>query len=274
VNPTDALSRIDLAADFLRRVTKLSPTTAAVLGSGLSDIVSLKDPVEIPYEDIPGWPASRVLGHAGVLEVGRLGKVTAALLKGRVHYYEGWSLDQVAFPTRVLARLGAKTLVVTNAAGGIAPSLKPGDIMVITDHLNLLGGSPLRGANIDELGPRFPDMTAAYDAKAAKAAAKRAKVPIKEGVYAAVAGPAYETPAEVRMLRGLGADAVGMSTVPEVLAARHAGLCVLGYSLIANRAAGLSKTKITHEEVMEAAERAKPRLANLLTEALTCTPTS
>jgi purine-nucleoside phosphorylase len=269
---TDELSRIDMAADFLRRVTKRSPTVAAILGSGLSSVLDLKDAVEIPYEDIPGWPSSHIRGHAGQLAMGKAGKTVVALLKGRVHYYEGWSLAEVVFPTRVLARLGAKLLVVTNAAGGVNADFAAGDIMVIRDHLNLLGANPLRGPNLEPMGPRFPDMSEAYDAAAARAAAKRAKVAVREGVYAALPGPSYETPAEVAMLRALGADAAGMSTVPEVIAARHAGLRVIGFSLITNRAAGLSKTKISHEEVMRAAAQAKPRLGKLLQETITCKP--
>ena len=268
---SDELSRLDLAADFLRRVTKRKPAVAAVLGSGLSGVLDLKDAVEIPYEDIPGWPASRVRGHAGLLAVGQAGKNVVALLKGRVHYYEGWSLGQVAFPTRVLARMGAKVLVVTNAAGGINTDLAAGDIMIIRDHINLLGVNPLRGPNLDAMGPRFPDLSAAYDAAAARACAKKAKVAVKEGVYAAVPGPSYETPAEVAMLRTLGADAVGMSTVPEVIAARHAGLRVFGFSLITNRAAG-SGAAISHDDVMKAANDAKPRLGKLLNEAIQCKP--
>jgi purine-nucleoside phosphorylase len=269
VNATDELSRIDLAADFLRRATKAKPQVVAILGSGLGDSLELKGAVEIPYDDIPGWPASRVRGHAGLLAVGRVGKTAVAILKGRVHYYEGWPLSHVVFPTRVLARMGARKLVVTNAAGGVNPAFEPGDLMVISDHLNLIGQNPLRGPNLDPLGPRFVDMTAAYDVAAARACAKKSKIAVREGVYAAVPGPSYETPAEVRMLRELGADAVGMSTVPEVLAARHAGLRVAGFSLITNRAAGLGKAALTHEEVMATAAKARPRLGRLIEEMLT-----
>lgn len=263
----DELSRIDLAAMFLRRAAA-APAAAAILGSGLGDALALDDAVEIPYEDIPGWPRARVPGHAGVLELGRLRDVPCALLRGRVHWYEGHREADVVFPVRVMARLGVKRLVVTNAAGGVNPAFRPGDLMAIRDHLNLSGFNPLRGPNLDDLGPRFPDLSAAYDAASVRAAAKRAKVPIREGVFAMLAGPSYETPAEVRMLRKMGADAAGMSTVPEVIAARHAGLRVAAVSLIANRAVGLSKTPLSHEEVMAVAAAARPKVGRLLAELL------
>lgn len=245
------------AADFLRRRLPELPETAVVLGSGLGGAALGRPRATIPYRSIPGFPRPSVAGHAGELSlVGR-----AAVLRGRVHFYEGGTLEEVARPVRALALLGVRTLVLTNAAGGIAPGLRPGDLMLIADHLNLMGANPLRG------GARFTDLTEVYDA-GLRRRAKALDGRLREGVYAAVAGPSYETPAEVRMLRRLGADAVGMSTVPEAIAARAAGLRVLGISVIANRAAGLSRGGISHEEVLRVTAAAGERLAGLLREIL------
>lgn len=234
------------AAGCLQRLLPTPPRVAVVLGSGLGDLVLGRVTRDIPYTRIPGFPRVRVAGHPGRLSL--IGP--AAILRGRVHFYEGPSLDEVVRPVRILAALGVKTLVLTNAAGGVSPRLRPGDLMAITDHINLMGANVLRG------GPHFLDMTALYDRVRVRG--------LKSGVYAAMAGPTYETPAEVRMLRRLGVDAVGMSTVPEAIAARQAGLRVIGISLITNAAAGLTKKPVSHAEVLQTAARARGRMAATL----------
>ena len=235
------------AAAFLARRLSSRPRIALVLGSGMGDLELGRPSIEIPYGLIPGFPRVRVAGHPGRLSlIGRM-----AVLRGRVHYYEGHSMDEVVRPLRVLARLGVESVVLTNAAGALSRALKPGDLMMITDHLNLMGANPLRG------GPNFLDLTSVYDVPAGLRGVKR-------GVYAAVSGPTYETPAETRMLRALGADAVGMSTVPEAIAAREAGLRVVGISLITNAAAGVTKRPVSHAEVLATASRARTRMAALL----------
>ncbi len=235
-----------------------------ILGSGLGAYAdTLIDPVVVPYADIPHFHASKVEGHAGNLVFGKTSSgVKVACMQGRFHYYEGHDMDTVVYPVRAIGSMGAKTLVVTNAAGGVNTSFKPGTLMVIRDHLNMSGVNPLRGQNWDELGPRFPDMSEGYCAEfaeMAKAVAKNKRIntPVEEGVYAFVSGPSYETPAEVRMLRTLGADAVGMSTAPEVIVANHMGMSVLGISCITNPAAGVSDEKLDHQEVMDTANRVK-----------------
>lgn len=239
-----------------------------VLGSGLSAFVDqLEAPQVIPYRDIPFFPVSAVAGHKGELVTGRIGSANVVVMSGRVHYYEGHPMTTVTFPIRVLAALGVKTLVVTNAAGAVNTAYKPGDFMIIGDHLNLIGDSPLRGHNDDRFGVRFPDMTEAYSAEARgliRKAASEVGVAVHEGVYAALAGPTYETPAEVRMLRILGADAVGMSTVPEVIVARHAGIRVAGLSVITNSAAGISGETLSHDEVKDVASRVQKPMRELL----------
>jgi len=243
-----------------------------VLGSGLGAFAArLRDPVVIPYEEIPEFPVSRVVGHAGQLAVGDLPgaaePVTVAALQGRVHGYEGWSAADVAFGARVLCLLGARVLVVTNAAGAVSPELAPGDLVRIDDHLDLSGQNPLVGANDERLGPRFPDLSEAYDRALGarlEAVASRLGIGLRRGVYACMRGPSYETPAEIRMLRTLGADLVGMSTVPEVIAARHMAVPVVGVSLVTNRAAGLSGKPLGHDEVAAVAAREGERLATLL----------
>lgn len=238
----------DPAAAFLRKKLPSLPRVAVVLGSGLGDLDLGRASIEIPYASIPGFPKVRVKGHPGRLSiVGR-----AAILRGRVHCYEGHDPEVVVRPVRAMAALGVSKIVLTNAAGGIRKSLRPGVLMVISDHLNLTGVNPLRG------GANFTDMTGVYETRLA------ALRGLPRGVYAAMAGPSYETPAEVRMLRTLGADAVGMSTVPEAIAARHAGAEVLGISLITNAAAGTTRKTVSHEEVLETAERARSRMAALL----------
>jgi len=240
--------------------------------SGLGGVAGrLADAVVLPYEQIPEFPVSRVAGHPGRLVIGDLpgtdGPVTAAVLQGRVHGYEGWSALDVAFGARVLCLLGARVLVVTNAAGAVNPDLALGDLVRIEDHLNLSGQNPLTGPNDERLGPRFPDLTHAYDPALGarlEATAGRLGIKLRHGVYACMAGPSYETPAEIRMLRTLGADVVGMSTVPEVIAARHMGVPVVGVSLVTNFAAGVGATPLSHDEVSAVAAREGERLGTLL----------
>jgi purine-nucleoside phosphorylase len=258
------------AADFLRGRGFETPELGVVLGSGLEAFAdSVEDARSVPTREIPGHPVSTVEGHAGLLVSGRVAGRRVLVFRGRVHYYEGYPLADVVFPVRMLAALGGRNLLLTCAAGGIAAGLEPGTLMVIRDHLNLIGGSPLRGPNEAELGPRFPDLTEVYDAGLRHVlweAAEALGVPVREGVYAAFPGPQYETPAEIRMARTLGADAVGMSTVPEAIAARHAGLRVAALALISNRAAGLADAPLSHVEVLEAGRRAAASVSKLLTE--------
>jgi purine-nucleoside phosphorylase len=276
----DLHSRLSYALAWIRGRTDTPPRAGIVLGSGLGGFAALlAAPVVIPYEEIPEFPVSRVPGHAGRLVIGELageaGPVTVAALQGRVHAYEGWNAQDVAFGARVLCMLGARLLVVTNASGGVNPDLEPGDLVRIDDHINLAGANPLIGANDDRLGPRFPDMTQAYDPDLGarlEATASKLGIPLKRGVYACVRGPSYETPAEIRMLRTLGADLVGMSTVPEVIAARHMGVPVVGISLVTNRAAGLGRAPLSHREVTAMAAREGERLSALLAAYLAATP--
>lgn len=264
----DYYEQCEAAAELLRRRGGGVPDVAVVLGSGLGDVVeALSGPVTTPFGDIPGWPVSRVIGHAGKLVVGDLAGKRVAALSGRAHYYEGHDLRTVTFAIRVLGLLGIKRIILTNAAGGINLSFKPGTLMVIDDHINLLGSNPLVGDNDERFGPRFPDMTEVYSnrlrALADEAAVARS-VPVAHGVYVAVHGPSYETPAEIRFLRTIGADAVGMSTVPEALVARHMGLEVLGVSCITNPAAGVLPQPLHHDEVMDVARRVQGEFSSLL----------
>jgi purine-nucleoside phosphorylase len=256
------------AAAVRSRLGGRAPTVGLVLGSGLGSWADrLGDAARIDYKDIPGFPVSTVHGHAGKLVVGTSGGTVCAAMQGRVHYYEGHELPRVVFPVRTLIALGCTTLIVTNAAGGVNAAYAPGDLVLIADHLNLLPSSPLRGENDERLGPRFPDMTQAYDPalrQLAREVARGLGFEAKEGVYACSQGPAYETPAEVRMARALGADLVGMSTVPEVIAARHMGARVLGISCVTNLAAGLSGQPLSHDEVTETAARVRERFTALL----------
>jgi purine-nucleoside phosphorylase len=251
----------------VRARTRATPAVALILGSGLGGLADeVDEAVAIPFAEIPGFPRAAVAGHAGRLVVGTLEGVAVAVLQGRFHLYEGHEAATVALPTRVLLRLGARTLIVTNAAGGIKRSFAPGDLMLIDDHINLLGRNPLAGPVL-EGEQRFPDMTEAYDAglrAAAERVAEAQSLSLAHGVYAAVPGPTYETPAEIRMLERLGADAIGMSTVPEVIVARARGVPVLGISLITNLAAGLSPTPLSHDEVMAAGAAARDRFAALV----------
>lgn len=258
------------AVEAIRGRTPTAPRVGIVLGSGLGGFVdAIDDAVEIPYADIPGWPVSTAVGHAGTLVLGSFGGVAVAAMKGRAHLYEGHPPAKVVFGVRVLGLLGIDTLVLTNACGAIDTTLEPGRLVLITDHLNLQGTSPLVGPNDDGLGPRFPDMSDAYDPglrAAALAAAARLGLELGEGVYAAWLGPAFETPAEIRMLRTLGADLVGMSTVPEVLTARHMGIRCLAVSCVTNMAAGVLPEPIEHDRVLEVGARAAVDLVALLRE--------
>jgi purine-nucleoside phosphorylase len=267
-SPADLLERVEQVSRAVKDRTGRSPAVGLILGSGLGAFAeSLADPVVIPYRELPGFPTASVPGHAGRLVLGRLGDLEVAAMQGRVHGYEGWEPWQVAFPARVLCGLGVGALVVTNAAGGIRADLVPGDLMRITDHINLSGTNPLIGPNDDRLGPRFPDMSAAYEPVLGSLldhVAAELDIALKHGVYACLSGPTYETPAEIRMLRAVGADAVGMSTVPEVIAAAHMGVPVVGISCITNLAAGIGKKPLSHGEVAETAERVRDRFTALL----------
>ena len=258
--------------DAVRARSPLSPAVGVILGSGLGAFADgFSEAVSIPYGELPHFPASSVVGHAGRLVLGKVDGVPAVAMQGRVHFYEGFAPWQVALPARVLCKLGIRALVVTNAAGGIHPDLAPGDLMRITDQLNLSGMNPLTGPNEDALGPRFPDMSAAYApalAEHMKASAQATGAALKAGVYAQLSGPSYETPAEIRMLRTLGADAVGMSTVPEVIAAAHMGVPVAGISCITNYAAGIGERPLSHAEVSETADRVKDTFTALLADFL------
>jgi purine-nucleoside phosphorylase len=262
------LERIDAAARTVRERCGEAPATAIVLGSGLGAVAdSLHDASVVGYDELPYWPVPEVIGHAGRLVVGTMAGRRVAALSGRVHVYEGHDLSAVVFAARVMARLGVKELILTNVAGGINTGMSSGVLMVIDDHINLLGGNPLAGPNDDRLGPRFPDMSEVYSARlrqVADQAARSAGVPLAHGVYAAVPGPSYETPAEIRYLSAIGADAVGMSTVPEAIAARHMGMAVLGISCITNMAAGVSAQPLKHDDVLETARRARGSFVTLL----------
>lgn len=251
--------KVQQAARLIEERTTLRPRIGLVLGSGLGAFADgLQDATAIPYQQIPHFPVSTAVGHAGRLVVGQCAKIPVAVMQGRVHFYEGYSLREVTFPIRVLGALGIRALVFTNAAGGINRKLRARGLLLIRDHLNFQGGNPLVGANDERFGPRFPDMTEAYSKKfrtTAKQVARKLRLRLFEGVYAALHGPSYETPAEIRALARLGADVVGMSTVPEVIVANHMGIEVLGISCVTNMAAGISKQKINHDEVLEAGER-------------------
>ena len=256
------------AVQFLKSRLPSTPAVGVILGSGLGDFAdSLEKATTVRYDEIPGFPRSTVAGHAGKLCFGAVEGVSVIVLSGRIHYYEGHEMSAVVFPARVLARLGCQTVIVTNAAGGINTGFKSGDLMLISDHINAFGTNPLIGPNDDELGPRFPDMSDAYrrDLRAlARRAAQTAGVKVQEGVYVGVHGPSYETPAEIRSLRTWGADAVGMSTVPEVIALNQMGVGVIGLSCITNMAAGVLPQKLDHKEVLETTQRVKGEIVRLL----------
>jgi purine-nucleoside phosphorylase len=264
----DLHARAALAAAAIRAGVGHVPKTAIVLGSGLNDLAErITQATTIPYDAIPHFPRTSVAGHEGRLRAGSLAGTTVLAFQGRFHHYEGHDLASVTFPVRVLQQLGVSSLVLTAATGGIRPELRPGNLVLVTDHLNLIGENPLRGLNDSRLGVRFPDMTEVYSRRLRAIAAEegqRLGIELVPGVYACMPGPSYETPAEVRMLRTLGADVVGMSTVPEAIVAHHAGIEVLALALVSNAAAGVVGTSITHEEVLDAGRRSAPTLARLI----------
>lgn len=265
------LEQIDEAADAIRKRSSYKPRVALILGSGLNGLAEAVEKADmIPFGDVPHMPVSTVHGHVGRLVIGELEGQPVFVMQGRIHFYEGYRMDEVTLPIRIMQRLGIEMLFVTNAAGGVNPDFAPGDVMLITDNLNLMGmagANPLFGPNIDELGPRFPDMSQAYDRelfdKARKAAAD-ANIELREGVYCALSGPSFEGPADLRFLRMAGADAVGMSTVPEVIVARHGGMRVLGLSGISNKANLDGSTVTTHEEVIEAGKVITPKIEKII----------
>jgi purine-nucleoside phosphorylase len=256
------------AVAYIRNVTVREPHIAVVLGSGLGAFADeLSDPITIPYSEIPGWPVSTAVGHSGKLVFGKLGKLDVAVMAGRAHLYEGYTPAEVTMGVRVLHRLGARSVVFTNAAGGINLSYRQGALVLISDHINLQGSHPLIGPNDDAEGPRFPDMTEAYSARyrtLAREVAHQLKIQLEEGVYAALTGPTYETPAEIRYLRTIGADLVGMSTVPEVIVANYLGMRVLAISCVTNMAAGILPQKLDHKEVLEAGYKVRDTLIRFL----------
>ncbi|MEX1295913.1 MAG: purine-nucleoside phosphorylase [Candidatus Limnocylindrales bacterium] len=266
--PVPFSQRLDELEARVREVSTLVPHLGMVLGSGLGGLADeIEDRIEIPFEEMPGWPAATVPGHSGKLILGELRGLPVACLRGRLHMYEGLSERLVVEPVLLLGRLGAPVVLLTNASGGVNPAFGSGTLMVMRDHINLTGRNPLTGPNDDVLGPRFPDMTEVWNEELRDrlhAAGRAEDVPLAEGVYLGLTGPTYETPAEVRMLRTLGADAVGMSTVMEAVAANWAGSRVCGVSLVTNAGAGLSPTPLTHAEVVEAADAAGPRLARVI----------
>ena len=266
--PGPEFVRAETAAKFIQKKTRLRPKIALVLGSGLGAFADeFAQATKIPYSKIPHYPRSTAIGHAGQLVIGTVEGVEVAGMQGRVHLYEGYSAKELAFPIRVFARMGVKAIILTNAAGGVKREFIEGRLVVISDHINLLGANPLAGPNEDKFGGRFPDMTSAYDKRFREltlAEGRLLGINLGEGVYAAVAGPSYETPAEVRYLRSIGADLVGMSTVPEVIAARHSGLRVLGISCVTNAAAGVLDQPLDHKDVLETAERMKGQFTGLL----------
>jgi purine-nucleoside phosphorylase len=269
------LQQIDETTQFVRNHTRHQPAVGLILGTGLGDLAEMvEDKDVIPTETIPHWPVSTVQGHQGRLVIGKLGGQVVMVLQGRTHYYEGYSMDQVTLPVRVMKRLGAVLLIVTNAAGAIHPDFVPGDVMLITDQINLIGMAglnPLRGPNMPEFGERFPDMSQPYDRSLmvlARRAAEQNQLVLREGVYVCLAGPSFESPADLRFLRIIGADAVGMSTVPEVIIARHSRMRVLGLSGISNKANLDGSTETTHEEVLEAGKVIVPKLKTVILNVL------
>ena len=262
------IEKIDEAVRYIRGRSALQPEVGVILGSGLGDVVdAVEIETAIPYSEIPGAKASTVLGHQGRMIFGRANGRRVVVMQGRVHFYEGYEMHEVMFLSRVIGRLGIRQLIVTNAAGGVNTSYVAGDLMLISDHINLMGLNPLRGPNIEALGVRFPDMSEAYPESLraiARGVAKEIGIEVKEGVYLALSGPTYETPAEIRAFRVLGADAVGMSTVPEVIAMGHMGIPVLGISCITNMAAGILKQKLTHQEVIDTTTRVQKQFTSLV----------
>jgi purine-nucleoside phosphorylase len=269
--PNFSVEQIDEVVKAIRARSSYRPRVAIILGSGLNGLAeSVEKPDAIPFGDLPHFPVSTVLGHAGRLVIGTLEGQTVFVMQGRIHFYEGYSMAQVTLPVRVMQRLGIEILIVTNAAGGVNPAFAPGDLMLITDNLNLVGmtgQNPLIGPNIDELGPRFPDMSQAYDrtlCDLVRSVATKENIKLHEGVYAGLSGPSFESPADLRFLRLVGTDSVGMSTVPEVIVAHHGGMRVLGLSGISNKANLDGSTITTHEEVMEAGKLITPKMEKLI----------
>ena len=265
----DLKVKIQEAVEFIRSRTQITPKIGIIFGSGISALGEISEKVEIPYEEIPHFPVSTVKGHPGRLILGRIKGKPVAIMAGRFHYYEGYSMQEITFPIRVMKFLGAEILIVTNAAGAVNPKFRQGDIMLILDHINLLPDNPLRGPNDESLGPRFPSMHEPYDRKLAQLAEEVAShmgISLQRGVYVAIAGPTLETPAEYRMARILGGDADGMSTVPEVIVAKHMGMRVLGFSVITNVADPYDPKPTTHEEVLEVASKTSQKLGNLISE--------
>lgn len=263
------MNEIQHAYDHIvSQIGNFRPTVGAILGSGLGDFAdSLTNPIVVAFSDIPGFPQSTVEGHQGQFVFGEKEGKQVVALKGRLHYYEGYDMQRVTLPVRIMALLGVKTLIVTNAAGGLNPSFAVGDLMVIRDHINFSGENPLRGQNLDNFGPRFPDCTNIYTDDLARQLLSQAQaqgIKLQQGTYLMVSGPSYETPAEIRMFGNWGADAVGMSTVPETLVAAHCGIQVIGVSCITNLAAGISKENLSHDEVIETAALVKPRFIKVL----------
>ncbi|MBD1378696.1 purine-nucleoside phosphorylase [Metabacillus arenae] len=258
------------AAQYLKKKYPRGPKIGLILGSGLGVLADeIEDAVKVSYQEIPNFPVSTVEGHAGQFVFGTLFGVNVVAMQGRFHFYEGYDLQKVTSPVRVMKEMGVETMIVTNAAGGVNENFDAGDLMIITDHINNLGTNPLIGPNDSELGVRFPDMSQAYDKELralAKKAAEKMNIRVREGVYVANTGPSYETPAEIRYLRTMGADAVGMSTVPEVIVARHSNMRVLGISCISNMAAGILDQPLSHDEVMETTEKVKSNFLNLVKE--------
>lgn len=265
----DLSTKLQNSAEFILTKTKFKPEIGLILGSGLGAIADQIENAECyNYSEIPNFPVSTVEGHAGKLVIGNFQGKQVVAMQGRFHFYEGYEMNDVTFPVRVMKLLGVKTLIVTNAAGAVNAEFNPGDLMLISDHINLSGRNPLMGKNLDEFGPRFPDMSNAYDKhlrNKVKEIAKSINVTLQEGVYAMFSGPTYETPAEVRMARILGGDAVGMSTVPEVVVANHCGLKVIGVSCMTNMAAGILDQPLCHEEVMETSNKVKETFIKLMT---------
>lgn len=268
ISSSSLYDRAEHAARTIRARTTLKPRIALVLGSGLGGFADeFEDAVVIPYREIPGFVSSTAQGHAGSLVVGKVDDIPVAAMQGRVHSYEGYSLVEVTFPIRTFKLLGIDTVILTNAAGGVDVQLKQGALMVISDHLNLMGMNPLRGPNDERFGPRFPDMSEVYSRELQELVTDEARalgVTVRRGIYAALAGPSYETPAEIHMMRAFGADAVGMSTVPEAIVARHMSMNVVGISCITNMAAGISEQTINHQEVMETGQMVRESFTQLL----------
>ena len=254
--------------DYINSKINIKPTIGLILGSGLGNLAeTIENPKFIPYEEIPNFPTSTVSGHKGRLVVGTLHNKPIIAMQGRFHYYEGYSMNEVTFPIRVMKLLGIETLIVTNAAGAVNTSFNPGDLMLITDHINLCGNNPLIGKNLDDFGPRFPDMSEAYNRNLiniAKKVASNLNIDIKEGIYAMMTGPSYETPAEIRMIRTIGGDAIGMSTVPEVIIANHSKIKVIGISCLTNMAAGILNQPLSHLEVIETSKKVNTNFINLM----------